>query len=312
MFVLGLGGHMRRLYDPTVYAFLQPLMPLHGVATAATVVLLLSQVPFLLNLLVASSSARAPENPWNAATLEWATTSPPPPLPTPTPEPVPTTMVLKLVNAGTEQVYSQPLTNAIAINLNGMNSFSVVAENAPSGTARIMFEMLSGPLAGHKRSESVAPYALFGDASGNYDGRSATSGDTHQLKAQALNSSGVVIAQLTLSFSFTNSGGQSFQALSALNSVLNDHNEMSIEKIFPNAVNNNLVSVALSKPVKGEVSFVVVDDLGRVLFQGIKIVSNPQQSLELDFKQAKLQPGAYYMILYGNDFISSPERIIQD
>jgi cytochrome c oxidase subunit 1 len=79
MFALGLGGHMRRIYDPTVYAFLQPLMPLHGVATVATVVLLLSQVPFLLNFFGSLFlGRRAPANPWHAATLEWATTSPPP------------------------------------------------------------------------------------------------------------------------------------------------------------------------------------------------------------------------------------------
>jgi len=79
MFVLGLGGHMRRIYDPTAYEFLRPLMPLHGVATIATVVLLLSQAPFVLNFFGSFFlGRRAPANPWRAATLEWATTSPPP------------------------------------------------------------------------------------------------------------------------------------------------------------------------------------------------------------------------------------------
>ena len=79
MFVLGFGGHMRRIDDPTAYEFLKPLMPLHAAATVATVVLLLSQLPFVINLIASRRFGRlAGPNPWHAATLEWATSSPPP------------------------------------------------------------------------------------------------------------------------------------------------------------------------------------------------------------------------------------------
>jgi cytochrome c oxidase subunit 1 len=79
MFLLGFGGHMRRIYDPTVYEFLRPLMPLHVVATVATVVLLLSQLPFVLNVIISRRRGRvAGANPWRAATLEWSAPSPPP------------------------------------------------------------------------------------------------------------------------------------------------------------------------------------------------------------------------------------------
>jgi cytochrome c oxidase subunit 1 len=79
MFALGFGGHMRRIADPTTYAFLQPLMPLHRAATWATIALLLSQLPFLVNFV--ASLWRGPiagANPWHAATLEWSAPSPPP------------------------------------------------------------------------------------------------------------------------------------------------------------------------------------------------------------------------------------------
>jgi cytochrome c oxidase subunit I len=77
MHILGLQGMPRRVYT------YQPEMgwgDLNLLATAGSVVLLLSFVLFLWNVV---SSLRAgdlaPDNPWNAGTLEWATSSPPPP-----------------------------------------------------------------------------------------------------------------------------------------------------------------------------------------------------------------------------------------
>jgi cytochrome c oxidase subunit 1 len=79
MFFLGMGGHMRRIYDPTRYDFLKPLAPVNQFVTMAAVVLLLSQLPFVLNFLGSLRfGAKAPRNPWSANTLEWATSSPPP------------------------------------------------------------------------------------------------------------------------------------------------------------------------------------------------------------------------------------------
>jgi cytochrome c oxidase subunit 1 len=79
LFAVGMGGHMRRIYDPTQYEFLAPMQPIHAFVTVAAIVLLLGQLPLVVNLawsLVAG--APAPANPWQANTLEWATASPPP------------------------------------------------------------------------------------------------------------------------------------------------------------------------------------------------------------------------------------------
>ncbi len=79
LFLLGLGGHMRRIYNPLQYDFLKPLAPVNQFATMAAIALLASQVPFVVNFLGSLwFGKRAPANPWNANTLEWATTSPPP------------------------------------------------------------------------------------------------------------------------------------------------------------------------------------------------------------------------------------------
>ena len=79
MFLLGIGGHMRRIYDPTNYEFLRPFEDLNQFITRAAVVLLLAQIPFFLNFLGCLRLGRVAEaNPWQANTLEWSAASPPP------------------------------------------------------------------------------------------------------------------------------------------------------------------------------------------------------------------------------------------
>jgi len=76
---LGLGGMMRRIADPTVYEHLRQLQPLNQIATLGAFGLGLSLIPFFWNVIVTLRSGKqAPNNPWNATTLEWTTTSPPP------------------------------------------------------------------------------------------------------------------------------------------------------------------------------------------------------------------------------------------
>ncbi len=79
LFLAGLKGNPRRIYELTSYEFLKPVQHLHVIATLAAIGLLLGQLPFVVNFgysLVRGKSAAS--NPWQANTLEWATTSPPP------------------------------------------------------------------------------------------------------------------------------------------------------------------------------------------------------------------------------------------
>jgi cytochrome c oxidase subunit 1 len=79
MFVLGLGGHMRRIYNPMQYEFLKPLAPVNEFVTIAAVCLLLAQIPFVVNFFTSLIwGRRAEANPWRANTLEWSAPSPPP------------------------------------------------------------------------------------------------------------------------------------------------------------------------------------------------------------------------------------------
>ncbi|MFM7112455.1 MAG: cbb3-type cytochrome c oxidase subunit I, partial [Planctomycetota bacterium] len=79
MHILGIGGHPRRYYDPTLYEFLQPFQPLNRFMTVSAVLLGLSQLIFLANFFGSLVfGRRASTNPWNANTLEWEVPSPPP------------------------------------------------------------------------------------------------------------------------------------------------------------------------------------------------------------------------------------------
>jgi cytochrome c oxidase subunit 1 len=79
MHILGVGGHLRRLYNPAGYAFLQPLQPINEFITASAAVLGLAQLLLLVNMVWSLRRGRpAGENPWRANTLEWSVPSPPP------------------------------------------------------------------------------------------------------------------------------------------------------------------------------------------------------------------------------------------
>jgi len=76
---LGLGGMMRRISDPTVYEHLRQLQPLNQISTVGAFGLGLTLIPFVWNLIYSlRKGPKAPDNPWNATTLEWTVPSPPP------------------------------------------------------------------------------------------------------------------------------------------------------------------------------------------------------------------------------------------
>jgi cytochrome c oxidase subunit 1 len=79
MHILGLGGHMRRIYNPTQYEFLRHLQPWNVMITVSAFALAIAQIPFVINFFWSLfRGPRAPVNPWRANTLEWTAPSPPP------------------------------------------------------------------------------------------------------------------------------------------------------------------------------------------------------------------------------------------
>lgn len=79
MFILGVGGMMRRIYNPLQYEFLKPLEPINVFITISAMALGLAQIPFAVNFCWSLfAGGRAERNPWKANTLEWTAPSPPP------------------------------------------------------------------------------------------------------------------------------------------------------------------------------------------------------------------------------------------
>ncbi len=79
MHIIGVGGHMRRIYNPLQYEFLRWTEPWNVFMSVSAFLLGLAQIPFIVNFVWSLfAGAKAPVNPWDANTLEWTAPSPPP------------------------------------------------------------------------------------------------------------------------------------------------------------------------------------------------------------------------------------------
>ena len=79
MFILGIGGMPRRIYDYTQYAHLANVGGLNRMMSVSAFILLAVQMLFIVNFFWSLwKGKKAGENPWQATTLEWTTPSPPP------------------------------------------------------------------------------------------------------------------------------------------------------------------------------------------------------------------------------------------
>ena len=77
--LIGFAGMQRRLYDPSVYDFLKPLLPWNRFISRAAYGLGLAQLIFVGNFFWSLRRGRpAPANPWEVGTLDWTVPSPPP------------------------------------------------------------------------------------------------------------------------------------------------------------------------------------------------------------------------------------------
>jgi cytochrome c oxidase subunit 1 len=78
--LIGYAGMQRRLYNPAVYEFLRPLLPLNRAISHAAFLLGAAQLIFVANFFWSLFRGRAADaNPWEVGTLEWTVASPPPP-----------------------------------------------------------------------------------------------------------------------------------------------------------------------------------------------------------------------------------------
>jgi len=76
---IGMAGHMRRIYDPTVYEFLQPYQWTNKFITVSAFCLFSVQLIFFINFWWSLWRGKQPEqNPWHDNGLEWSLPNPAP------------------------------------------------------------------------------------------------------------------------------------------------------------------------------------------------------------------------------------------
>ncbi len=79
MHIIGMGGQMRRIYDPTIYDFLKPQQPLNVFISLSAFALFAVQILFAINFLWSLKfGKKAPQNPWDDNGLEWSLPNPAP------------------------------------------------------------------------------------------------------------------------------------------------------------------------------------------------------------------------------------------
>jgi len=79
MHILGIGGHMRRIYNPMQYEFLQDMQWMNEFITVSAFLLGSAQLLFIYNFFYSMYKGKAAQdNPWEANTLEWTAPTPPP------------------------------------------------------------------------------------------------------------------------------------------------------------------------------------------------------------------------------------------
>jgi cytochrome c oxidase subunit 1 len=79
MHIIGMGGQMRRIYDPTIYDFLKPQQPLNVFISYSAFALFAVQLLFAFNFLWSLKfGKKAPQNPWDDNGLEWSLPNPAP------------------------------------------------------------------------------------------------------------------------------------------------------------------------------------------------------------------------------------------
>ena len=79
MHYLGMAAHLRRYSQLTELKYLHDLVPLQQFMTYAAFITIAGQFIFLFNLFWSMKfGQKAADNPWEATTLEWTTTTPPP------------------------------------------------------------------------------------------------------------------------------------------------------------------------------------------------------------------------------------------
>ncbi|WP_449555731.1 PKD domain-containing protein, partial [Hymenobacter terricola] len=210
-----------------------------------------------------------------------------------------------LVNADTGQDI-QLLTTGAVLNLATLPTqhLNVRANTSPAAVGSVVFA-LSGAQ-GQNQTESVAPYALFGDVNGVYNPWTPPLG-SYSLTGTPFSGgggSGTAGTPLTVAFTVTNQGAR--PAASAKTSLATTQSALLLAPAtaYPNPTSGRFV-VALPAGWQGDASYVLLSEAGATLAQGKRPVAESTRELAFDFSAETQATGAYYLHLAGKNLKST-------
>ena len=205
---------------------------------------------------------------------------------------------LLLINADTDQTIGS-LTEGQVIDLSAYpanTNFAIIA-NASNNTESVSFA-LSGAMTIDK-TESVPPYALYGDGSNGSDfyGDTFSTGN-YTIKAtpySANGASGQIGMEYSINFSVTDGvSARSAQSTKPASDQVETSTVKQI-KVYPNPILEGDLTLEFPVMIEGELKYYLVDALNRVLDEGEVSLTNPSTKLRLDFSDLRLQQGTYYL-----------------
>ncbi|SHJ59615.1 Listeria/Bacterioides repeat-containing protein [Hymenobacter daecheongensis DSM 21074] len=199
-----------------------------------------------------------------------------------------------LVNAATDQDI-QPLTTGATLNLATLpsQSLNIRANTSPATVGSVVFALSGAEV--KNQTESVAPYALFSDAGGDYNPWTPPVGSYSLTATPYSAGSGAGTAGIPLTVSFTVISQVAPAA--PLASGLQARAASRPAQVFPNPSASGRFVVRVAEPLAGEVAYTLLSSVGAVVATGRQQLEQPQSALSFDFAQQMPAAGLYYLLL---------------
>ncbi|WP_340076835.1 T9SS type A sorting domain-containing protein [Leptobacterium sp. I13] len=186
--------------------------------------------------------------------------------------------------------------------INGI-PLNIRAETNPT-TVGSVFLTLSGTT-NASRTESVAPYALFGDVSGNYNGQSLVTGN-YAITATPYSSSGATGeagTPLNINFEIIDTAVGNKIIITPTKRMIPDYNSPILKNnfyIFPNPIKNGTFSINLPN-VEGKIHCTLYSSLGILIINRTLIKKKENPYIHFNLSNALIESGTYYLKMEGGN-----------
>ncbi len=205
-----------------------------------------------------------------------------------------------LVNASNEQDL-MTLTNNAVLNLGTLPSTALNVRANASNAVSVKL-VLSGAQS-KTIIENVVPFALYGDANGNYNAWTPVVG-SYTLTAtpySATGGKGTAGAPLTINFTVTNQAPVNTTQRGDLSEATVMGQVEAQQKVFPNPSTTGRFTIQLSKQMQGEVVYKLFSQNGNQVTSGKLTLLRPETILHFDFSSTLIASGVYYLQVAGKN-----------